>query len=38
LQVEVSTFHDACLIDSELDANVADLDVGLVGEGDATKE
>jgi hypothetical protein len=32
------TFHDTCLINSELDANVADLDMSLVGEGDAAKE
>jgi hypothetical protein len=32
------TFHDARLVDSELHSNVADLNMSLVREGDATKE
>jgi len=32
------TFHDTCLINCDLDAYVADLDVCLVGEGDAAEE
>ena len=32
------TFHDTRLVNCELDAYVADLDVCFVGEGDATEE
>ena len=32
------TFHDARLVDGELHSNVADLNMSLVGEGDAAKE
>jgi hypothetical protein len=32
------TFHDARLVNGKLQPNVADLDMSLVGEGDATEE